>query len=187
MVGAGAVNDTVVDCAVVPPGPAHVRMNVESSVRPGVVFDPCSGLGPDQAPEAVHEVAFDETHSRVALLRLPTTAGLALRLNAGGGGMTDTVVDCAALPPVPMQVSTYVASAVSVFVASEPWIDLAPDQAPEAVHDVALRADQFNTEAAPVLTVLGVELKFTTGAEAPPTLMLCDCTALPPTPVQVKV
>jgi hypothetical protein len=41
---------------------------------------------------------------------------------------------------------------------------LAPDQAPEAVQDVALVADQVNVELLPLATVLGFAVKLTVGA-----------------------
>ena len=63
-------------------------------------------LAPDQAPEAVHEVALLEDQVRVDALPLLIVLGLALRLTVGEGfALTATVVDCAALPPLPAQVS----------------------------------------------------------------------------------
>ena len=62
------------------------------------------GLLPDHAPEAVQEVALVADQVNVALLPLITELGLALRLIAGAGAFTDTVADCAALPPAPVQV-----------------------------------------------------------------------------------
>ncbi len=60
---------------------------------------------PDQAPEAIQEVAFVETHARVELPPLATVLGLAVKLTVGAGAFTETVADCAALPPAPVQVS----------------------------------------------------------------------------------
>jgi hypothetical protein len=62
------------------------------------------GLLPDHAPEAVQEVALVADQAKVALLPLITELGLALRLIVGAGAFTDTVADCAALPPAPVQV-----------------------------------------------------------------------------------
>jgi hypothetical protein len=42
---------------------------------------------------------------RVAAPPLVTVLGLALRMTVGGGEVTVTVADCAALPPVPVQVN----------------------------------------------------------------------------------
>ncbi len=67
--------------------------------------EPLVALAPDHAPEAVHEVALVDDHVSVELAPLATVLGLALRLTVGTGGVTDTVADCDALPPVPVQVS----------------------------------------------------------------------------------
>ncbi len=66
---------------------------------------PVTALVPDQAPEATHEVAFVDDHVSIALLPLVTALGPALSPTVGAGGLTETVADCAALPPVPVQVS----------------------------------------------------------------------------------
>ena len=64
---------------------------------------------------------------------------------------------------------------------------LAPDQAPEAVHEVALLDDQVRVDALPLLIVLGLALRLTVGEEFVLTAMVADCAALPPLPVQVSV
>jgi hypothetical protein len=76
-----------------------------------------------------------------------------------------------------------VALAVSAPVACEPVTALLPDQAPEAVHEVALAADQFNVEPLPLATVLGFAASVTVGA-GEVTDTVADCVALPPEPVQ---
>lgn len=58
-------------------------------------------MAPDQAPEATHEVAFVDDHVSVALLPLFTALGPALSVTVGAEALTETVVDCAALPPAP--------------------------------------------------------------------------------------
>lgn len=69
-------------------------------------WEPLIALLPDQPPEAVHAVAFLDAHVRVALLPLATVLGLALTLTVTVGfALTDTVADCAALPPGPVQLS----------------------------------------------------------------------------------
>jgi hypothetical protein len=70
-----------------------------------VVCDPLTGLAPDQDPEAVQAVALVADQVRVELLPLATVLGLAARLMVGTGCVKETVADCAALPPVPVQVS----------------------------------------------------------------------------------
>ena len=67
--------------------------------------EPLRGWLPDQAPEATHEVALVEDQLRFEALPLVTVLGLALRLTVGAAVVTVTVVDCDALPPVPVQVS----------------------------------------------------------------------------------
>jgi hypothetical protein len=61
-------------------------------------------LVPDQAPEAVQAVALLEDQVKTALLPLAIVLGLAAKATVGTGGVTDTVFDCVALPPVPVQV-----------------------------------------------------------------------------------
>jgi hypothetical protein len=68
--------------------------------------EPFTGWLPDQVPEAVQEVALDDDQVNVELAPLATVLGLALRLTVGVCfGLTVTVVDCTALPPVPLQVN----------------------------------------------------------------------------------
>jgi hypothetical protein len=67
--------------------------------------EPLSGLPPDQAPDAEHDVAFAADQVRSELLPLMTELGFTLRLTVGAGDFTDTVADWAALPPAPVQVS----------------------------------------------------------------------------------
>ena len=66
---------------------------------------PATAFVPDQAPEATHEVAFVEDHVSVALLPLFIALGPTLKVTVGAAGLTETVADCVALPPVPVQVS----------------------------------------------------------------------------------
>ena len=69
-----------------------------------VDWEPLNALPPDQAPEAAQEVALVDDHVSVELLPLATELGLVLRLTVGAGGVTETVADCDALPPDPVQV-----------------------------------------------------------------------------------
>lgn len=73
-------------------------------MRAPVDCEPLTGLVPDQAPEAVQEVAFVEDQVIDDPLPLVTVLGFALRLMLGAAAVTETVADCAALPPVPVQV-----------------------------------------------------------------------------------
>ena len=64
---------------------------------------------------------------------------------------------------------------------------LVPDQAPEAVHEVALLEDQVRVDALPRLMVLGLALKLTVTAGFALTVTVAVCAAVPPLPVQVRV
>ena len=66
--------------------------------------EPLKPLLPDQAPLAVQAVAFVDDQVSVELTPLAIVLGLALRLTVAAGGVTDTVTDCDALPPFPVQV-----------------------------------------------------------------------------------
>ena len=68
-----------------------------------MVCEPLTALVPDQAPEAAHDVALVEDQVNVEPLPLATVLGLAAKVTVGAGEVTDTVADCAALPPLPVQ------------------------------------------------------------------------------------
>lgn len=106
MVGAAVFTETVADCSAVPPVPEQASVKVALALSAPVDWEPLRALPPDQAPEAVQLVAEVEDHVRVALPPLLTALGPTLRLTVGKDALTDTVVDCAALPPGPVQVST---------------------------------------------------------------------------------
>jgi hypothetical protein len=76
--------------------------------------------------------------------------------------------------------------AVSAPVDCEPLIPFVPDQAPEAVQDVALVADQVRVELPPLVTVLGLADRLIVGTGWV-TVTVTACVALPPEPVQVSV
>jgi hypothetical protein len=64
---------------------------------------------------------------------------------------------------------------------------LAPDQAPEAVQEVALLDDQARVDALPLLMVLGLALKLTVTVGFALTVTVAVCAAVPPAPLQVRV
>jgi hypothetical protein len=134
----------------------------------------------------VQAVALVTVHDNIELLPLGTVLGFAAIFTVGDGWVTETVADCAPVPPEPLQLSVKVAFAVSAPVGDEPLTALAPDQAPEAVQDVALVADHDNVEPLPLATVLGLAVMLTVGAGCA-TDTVADCTALPPAPLQVNV
>jgi len=74
-------------------------------LRAPVDCEPLEVLVPDQAPEAVQAVALLADQAKVELLPLAIVLGLADNATVGAGGVTDTVFDCVALPPAPVQVS----------------------------------------------------------------------------------
>jgi hypothetical protein len=138
---------------------------VAVAVSAPVVWEPLIAFVPDQAPEAVQEVAFVADQVKAELLPLTTELGLAFKLTVGAGVFTDTVADCVALPPSPVQVKVYVASAVSAPVDCDPVSGLLPDQAFDAEHAVALVADQFSVALLPLVMALGPTLNVTTGVD----------------------
>jgi hypothetical protein len=64
---------------------------------------PLTALRPVQPPPAVQEVAWVADQLRVAAAPLVTVLGLLEKLTVGIGTVTDTVADCAAVPPAPVQ------------------------------------------------------------------------------------
>jgi hypothetical protein len=75
------------------------------AVSAPVDCEPLRALLPDQVPEAVQAVAWVDDHVRVALPPLVMALGPTLRLTVGSGALTETVVDCTALPAGPRQVN----------------------------------------------------------------------------------
>ena len=75
------------------------------AVSAPVDCDPVMALVPDQAPDAVHEVALLDDHVNVELPPLDTALGPALSMTVGAAGLTETVADCVALPPAPVHES----------------------------------------------------------------------------------
>ena len=102
---AGAETLIVADCDAEPPAPVQVSVNIVVAVRAAVVFEPAVASAPFQPPEAVQAVALVDDQVSADVAPLLTVAGFAVRVTAGAGVVTDTVADCAAFPPVPLQVS----------------------------------------------------------------------------------
>lgn len=74
------------------------------AVRAPVDCEPLTALEPDQAPEAAQEVALVAAQFSVALLPLVIALGPTLKVTTGAGDLMETVADCAAVPPAPVQV-----------------------------------------------------------------------------------
>jgi hypothetical protein len=126
--------------------------------------EPLVATAPDQPPDAAQDVALVEDQVRVELPPLATLVGLALSETLGVGADTETVTDCAAVPPGPVQVNVKVVPAVRFEVACEPLVAWAPLQPPEAAQELALLEDQVKVDAPPLLTVVGLALSVTDGA-----------------------
>ena len=143
-------------------------------MRAPVDCEPLIDLAPDQAPEAMQAVALLDAQVKAALLPLVIVLGLAARATVGAGGVTETVVACEALPPAPVQVSEYVALAVKAPVDCDPLVALEPDQAPEAVQEVALVEDHVSVDPLPLATVLGLALRLTAAVGVEVTVTVAD-------------
>jgi len=79
-----------------------------------VLCEPLIALLPLQPPEALQEVAFADDQFNVEAPPLAIVLGLTVKLTVGATVETETVADCVALPPAPVQVSTKVLLAVRV-------------------------------------------------------------------------
>jgi hypothetical protein len=64
---------------------------------------PVTALEPVQPPLAVQELAWVADQLKVAAAPLVTVLGLLEKVTVGVGAVTDTVADCAAVPPAPVQ------------------------------------------------------------------------------------
>jgi hypothetical protein len=144
-----------------------------------------TATAPDHPPDAVQEVALVEDQFNVELPPWDTLAGFALKETVGGAD-TETVADCDAVPPAPLQLKVNFVVALSAAVACDPVVAWAPVQPPEALHEVAFVDDQVSVEVAPLFTVVGLAAKVTAGAGVL-TDTVADCAALPPAPLQVRV
>ncbi len=184
-VGVFGVTETTADCVALPPGPTQVKVKVAVASSAAVSSFPVAALSPVQAPDAVQEL--DAVALQVSVVDSPAVSelGLALKLMAGADAATLMVVDCAALPPDPVQVSVNSVLLVSACVVRVPLVGNEPLQPPPAVHAVLFVALQVNTEVAPVKTVVGVAFKVTDGSTSVATTS-ADCDSEPPGPVQVS-
>lgn len=99
-----AATVTVTDCAAEPPVPVHVSVYLAVADSAAVFCEPLAASEPLQPPEAAQEVALLADQVRVEAAPLATVVGLALNVTVGAGVVTETVADCAALPPLPVQV-----------------------------------------------------------------------------------
>jgi hypothetical protein len=114
---------------------------------------------------AEHDVALIELQVKVAVPPLAILVGFAVNMTVGMLAATVTVaVTAAVVPPGPVQVSEYEASAVNALVSCDPLVAKVPPQPPEAVHDVALVELHVKVATPPLLTDIGDALKEAVGA-----------------------
>jgi hypothetical protein len=104
-VGAAADIVTVADCDADPPAPVQVIVYFVVAERADVAFEPRVPTLPLQPPEAAHDVEFVDDQVNVDAAPLLMVLGFAESVTAGAVWLTETVVDCVALPPAPVQVS----------------------------------------------------------------------------------
>jgi hypothetical protein len=182
-VGAGGVTVTLADALALPPGPVQVREKLLLAVSMAVACCPEIALLPDQAPDAVQELASVDDQVSVEEPPLTTEVGFAASDTVGAGGVTVTPADALALPPGPVQVREKLLLAVSMAVACCPEIALLPDQAPDAVQELASVDDQVSVDDPPLTTEAGFAVSDTVGARGV-TVTVADAFAVPPNPVQ---
>jgi hypothetical protein len=72
-------------------------------------------------------------------------------------------------------------------VDCDPVMALAPCQAPEAAHELALFDDHVRVDALALPMVLGLALKLTVTVGFALTLTVAVCAAVPPAPLQLSV
>lgn len=103
----GCALDTVMvaDCDAVPPAPWQVSVKFAVDVSVEVLREPLVASAPFQPPEAVQEVALVADQLKVEAAPFFTVLGLADKVTAGAGVVTETVVDCVVLPPEPLHAS----------------------------------------------------------------------------------
>ncbi|MFZ1866199.1 MAG: hypothetical protein WAU39_18405 [Polyangiales bacterium] len=109
-----------------------------SAVIAPVEPEPLTGREPLHAPEASHELAFDEVHVSVEATPSATVVGLALNEMSGAGtAPTATSTEALATPPGPTQEREKLATPSIGPTGSVPETALEPDQAPDALQLVA--------------------------------------------------
>ncbi|HEY0341241.1 MAG TPA: hypothetical protein VGC34_10575 [Steroidobacteraceae bacterium] len=94
---------TVADCSAVPPGPVQLSVYVPLCTSAPVDAVPVRACVPDHASLAVQLVVLADDHVRVLAPPAMTVVGFAL-IDTVGAAVTLAIADCAAVPPVPVQV-----------------------------------------------------------------------------------
>ncbi|HKQ25236.1 MAG TPA: hypothetical protein VJT81_12410 [Burkholderiales bacterium] len=161
----GGVPDTVTvtDLFAVPPAPLQLSVKVLVALSEPRVSLPEVALFPDQAPEAVQEVAFVDDHVSVDDPPLVTDTGFAVSDIVGPEVVTVTVADALAVPPGPLHASVNVLVLVNAPLDWLPEVALLPDQAPEAEQEVAFVDDHVSVDDPPLATDVGFACSDTVG------------------------
>ncbi len=105
--GAGALaTATETELWISPPAPLQMSEYELGADKAPVDSEPLLALVPDQAPLAVHCVAFAADHDRVLAAPVATLSGFAVndKVGAAGGAVTVTVTDRVIEPPAPVHV-----------------------------------------------------------------------------------
>jgi hypothetical protein len=106
IVTVGGVADvvTIADCDAAPAAPVQVMVYFVVAERADMVFEPLVATLPLQPPEAAQELVLADDQVNVDAAPLLMVLGFAERVTAGAARPTETVADCVALPPTPVQV-----------------------------------------------------------------------------------
>jgi hypothetical protein len=147
-------------------------------------------LAPDQAPDAVQDVASVEDQVSVEEPPLATELGFAESVTVGAGVVPVmlTWAEPLPVPPAPVQLRLNVLVVVKAPVDWVPETALLPDQAPDAVQDVALVEDQVSVEDPPLATEVGFAETDTVGAGVEAVILTCaEALPVPPAPVQLRL
>ena len=180
----GGITVTVTLCDALPPVPVQVSVYVVVVDSGAVVCVPEVAFGPVQPSVALQLVALVELHVSVAAAPLATVVGFAPRATVGAG-TTVTEALWVTDPPVPVQVSVNVVSALIGAEVSVPLVALVPLQPPDAVQLVALVELQLIEAVPPFATLTGRAVSVRVGADA--TATVTERVTLPPVPVHASV
>lgn len=160
-VGAGITVTDALSLAV-PPEPVQVSVKVALEDILPLLAVPLVAFVPDQLPDAVHEFALALLQESWLAEPLATLDGLAVRLTVGAGMIVTDLLSLA-VPPLPVQVKLNVALANRFALVAVPLVAFAPDQPPEAVHELALLLVQDSCVLLPSATLLGLAWSDTVG------------------------
>src|SRR5690606_17538714 len=177
-VSGSAVTPTVLETD--PPGPSQVSVNDES-LATSTTSAPAGDRVPVHAPEAVHSVASALDHTASVACPTRTVFESSVKLNVGAPA-TCTVTVSESDRPLPLQVKVNCVSAVNGPTVSLPEVAFEPDQPPDAVHELALLADQVSSVVSPAPMVGGFADSETFGAGLSPG---ADRPPLPPHALKV--